>query len=94
MAEVVVHRGREPHDNLRLVVTDLCGTPESPWTLYARRGDGENRIKEFKCDLEIDRTRSTSFLANQPRVLLCAAAVVLFQVLRHALKGTELDGLR
>lgn len=89
-AEVVVHPGREPRDNLRLVVTDLRGTPESLWTLYARRGDSENRIKELKCDLEIDRTSSTCFLANQLRVLLSAAAFVLFQALRQALKGSEL----
>lgn len=77
-------------DNLRIVVTNLQGIPASLWKMYAHRGDVENRIKELKHDLEIDRTSSTSFLANQLRVLSTAAAFVLFQGLRHALAGTEL----
>lgn len=89
-AEVTDHSGRPLRDNLRIVVSNLRGTPESLWKLYARRGDVENRIKELKHDLEIDRTSSTSFLANQLRVLSTAAAFVLFQALRHALAGTEL----
>jgi len=89
-AEVVVHPGRDPRDNLRFVVTNLRASPEALWKLYCARGDVENRIKELKSDLEIDRTSSTSFLANQLRVLLTAAAFVLFQALRRALKGTEL----
>lgn len=89
-AEVVSLQGREPRDNLRLVVTNLRQSPESLWALYARRGDSENRIKELKCDLEIDRTSSSSFLANQLRVLLTSAAFVLMQALRDALRDTEL----
>lgn len=89
-AEVVVHPGREPRDNLRCVVTNLRASPEALWKLYCARGDVENRIKELKSDLEIDRTSSTSFLANQLRVLLTSAAFVLFQALRRSLKGTEL----
>jgi len=90
-AEVVVHPGREPRDNLRFVVTNLRASSEALWKLYCARGDVENRIKELKSDLEIDRTSSTSFLANQLRVLLTAAAFVLFQALRRALRGTELE---
>ena len=41
--------------------------------------------------LEIDRTSCTSFLANQVRVLLTSAAYVLYQELRAALQGTELQ---
>jgi hypothetical protein len=89
-AEVTDLQGRPLRDNLRLVVTNLRGSPESLWKLYARRGDTENRIKELKLDLEIDRTSSTSFLANQLRVLLTAAAFVLFQALREKLARTEL----
>ena len=36
----------------------------------------ENRLKELKLGLEIDRTICTSFLANQLRVLMSAAAYV------------------
>lgn len=89
-AEVVELAGRELRDNLRLVVTNLRGTPENLWTLYCQRGDVENRIKELKHDLEVDRTSSTSFLANQLRVLLTAAAFALFQELRCKLGSTEL----
>lgn len=89
-AEVTDLAGRKLRDNLRIVVTNLRGAPAALWKLYAHRGDVENRIKELKHDLEIDRTSSTSFLANQLRVLSTAAAFVLFQALRHALAGTEL----
>ena len=89
-AEVVAHAGRDLRDNLRFVVTNLRGSAESLWKRYIKRGDVENRIKELKLDLQIDRTSSTSFLANQLRVLLTAAAYVLFQALRAALATSEL----
>lgn len=89
-AEVVELAGREPRDNLRFVVTNARDRAESVWKRYAKRGDAENRIKELKLDLQVDRTSSTSFLANQMRVLLTAAAFVLFQELRAALAKTEL----
>jgi hypothetical protein len=89
-AEVVSLPGREPRDNLRIVVTNLRQAPEQLWKLYCQRGDSENRIKELKVDLQIDRTSSTSFLANQFRVLQTAAAFVLFQALRYRLRHTEL----
>jgi hypothetical protein len=47
-------------------------------TLHVR-GEIENRIKELHHGLEIDRTSCTSFLANQVRVLLTAAAYALMQ---------------
>ena len=88
-AEVVSHFGREPKDNPRFVVTNL---PDAPQRLYERaycgRGDAENRIKELKHGLEIDRTSCTSFLANQFRVLLAAAACALLQELRHHARHT------
>jgi hypothetical protein len=89
-AEVVTLAGRDPRDNLRFVVTNLRDGAESVWKDYIKRGDTENRIKELKLDLQIDRTSSTSFLANQMRVLLTAAAFVLFQELRVALGASEL----
>ena len=83
-AEVVHAPGKSPKDNARYVITNLRHKPERVWTMYCQRGDSENRIKELKNDLEVDRTSCSSFLANQVRVLLTAAAYVLFQELRTA----------
>ena len=90
-AEVVHTEGKSPQDNARFVVTNLRHKPDRVWEIYCQRGDSENRIKELKNDLEIDRTSCTSFIANQVRVLLTAAAYVLYQELRVALRGTELE---
>jgi hypothetical protein len=90
-AEVVHAAGKPLRDNARFVITNLRNGPERVWQIYCKRGDSENRIKELKNDLEIDRTSCTSFLANQARVLLTAIAYVLFQELRAALHGTELE---
>ena len=53
------------------------------------RGDAENRIKELH-GMALGRTSCTSFLANQFRVLLAAAAYMLMQELRRRAAGTEL----
>lgn len=88
-AEVVQLADREPKDNARFVVTNLRHSPENVYKIYRQRGDSENRIEELKNDLEMDRTSCTSFWANQLRVLLTAAAYVLFQELRwRAARGT------
>jgi len=79
-------------DNPRFVVTSLQGDPLLLYDLYARRGEQENRIKELKCDLAIDRTSCHRFLANQFRLLLHAAAFVLLSYVRRCLAGTELAG--
>ena len=63
--------------------------PQRAWELYCKRGDSENRIKELKGDLEIDRTSCTSYIANQFRVLLAATAYVLFQDMRAVLGNHE-----
>ena len=89
-AEVVLAAGKSPKDNARFVVTNLRHAPERVWKIYCQRGDSENRIKELKRDLQIDRTSCSSFIANQVRVLLTAAAFVLFQELRVSLRGTPL----
>lgn len=77
-------------DNPRFVVTNLRGRAAGLYELYAARGEMENRIKELKCDLRMDRTSCHRFAANQFRVLLHAAAFVLLCALREALAGTEL----
>lgn len=89
-AEVVRYPGRDPRDNDRFVVTNIRYKPETVYQIYRERGDGENRIKELHHGLEIDRTSCSSFLANQFRVLLTAAAYVLFQQMRLHLSGTAL----
>jgi len=78
-------------DNRRFVVTSLQGDPELLYDLYARRGEQENRIKELKRDLAMDRTSCHRFVANQFRVLLHAAAFVLLSFVRRCLEGTELE---
>ena len=89
-AEVVRHPGREPKENPRFVVTNVPGTPRWIYErVYCGRGEIENRIKELHHGLEIDRTSCSRFLANQFRVLLTAAAYVLFQELRRRAQRTS-----
>ena len=85
-ADVALHPGRTPKDNPRFIVTNLKQTPKWLYEkIYCARGDVENRIKELKDGLEIDRTSCTRFRANQFRALITAAAYVLMQELRiHA----------
>ncbi|HEV7669536.1 MAG TPA: IS1380 family transposase [Thermoanaerobaculia bacterium] len=90
-AEVVRLGTCAPRDNARFVVTNLQDSPESVYQIYRGRGDSENRIKELKNDLEMDRTSCTRFLANQFRVLLTAAAFVLFQQMRLRLAHATND---
>lgn len=88
-ADIALHPGREPKDNPRFIVTNLKTTPKFIYQkVYCARGDIENRIKELKHGLEIDRTSCTSFKANQLRVLMTAAAYVLMQELRLKARGT------
>ena len=88
-AEVVRYPGRDPRDNDRFVVTNLPHKPENVYKIYRGRGDAENRIKELHHGLEIDRTSCTSFLANQLRVFMTAAADVLMQEMRRRAAGTD-----
>ena len=80
-AEVVDYPDRDPRPNLRFVVTNMKRTPKGVYTWYCQRGDAENRIKELKEGLAMDRTSCSSFLANQVRVQLTVAAYVLLQEL-------------
>ena len=78
-------------DNVRFVVHNLReGTPRQVYHLYAQRGEVENRIKELKLALKVDRTSCHRFVANAFRVMLYAAAYLLFVSLRELLSGTEL----
>jgi len=91
-AEIVRADDKQPKDNGRFVVTNLKGAPRHLYQrVYCQRAEIENRIKELHHGLEIDRTSCTSFLANQLRVLITAAAYVLMQELRIAARGTSLE---
>jgi hypothetical protein len=88
-AEVTVCEGRENRDNPRFVVTNSEKRPERVYSLYAMRGDMENRIKELHYDLRFDLTSCTSFQANQCREILTVAAYVLYQHLRYHARQTQ-----
>jgi hypothetical protein len=92
-AEVIPYKGRATKDNPRYVLTNLPRTykPEAIYELHCQRGEAENRIKELKNDLEIDRTSCSSYVANQARVMLTSAAYVLMQELRWELRETEFE---
>ena len=89
-AEMVEAAGREPKMNNRYIVTNLAYTPRRTFKRYHLRGDMENRIKELKRGLLIDRTSCCAFMANQFRVLMTLAAFVLYQVLQDKLGAGEL----
>ena len=81
--------------NPRYVVTSLGeGTvpasrgAEMVYQLYGARGDEENQIKQFKLDLDSGRTSCHRFLANQFRLLLHSAAMLLMGIVQAALQGT------
>jgi hypothetical protein len=77
--------------NPRFVITDLAAargwTPYKVQRFYSARGDRENRIKEFKLEMAGDRLSCSSFLANQFRLLLHAAAYLLYQALQQTLQA-------
>ena len=73
--------------NRRFVVSNRPGArviPEAAYDDYAGRGEAENRNKELKCDLHIDRTSDHRFMANFFRLYLHVAANNLLVRLRHA----------
>lgn len=73
--------------NRRFIVSNRPGArimPEPTYDDYAARGECENRNKELKCELKIDRTSDHRFLANFFRLYLHAAANNLLVRLRRA----------
>jgi hypothetical protein len=89
-AEALRYPGRATKDNPRFVVTNLRFSPAMVYAIYCERGDMENRIKELKSGLALDRTSCSRFGANQFRLLLSAAAFVLFQTLQTHARRTVL----
>jgi hypothetical protein len=74
--------------NRRFIVTNRPGAqvlPEAAYDDYARRGESENRNKELKCGLQIDRTSDHRFLANYFRLYLHAIAFNLLVRFRQAM---------
>ena len=72
--------------NRRFVVTNRLGAPlypEATYDEYALRGESENRNKELKCDLSMDRLSDHRFMANLFRLYLHAAAFNLLARLRR-----------
>ena len=71
--------------NRRFVVTNRPGAvlPGPAYDEYAERGESENRNKEFKCDLAMDRLSDHRFVANYFRLYLHAAAMNLLVRLRR-----------
>src|SRR5271165_89599 len=72
--------------NRRFVVSNRPGAvllPAATYDEYALRGESENRNKEFKCDLAMDRLSDHRFLANYFRLYLHAAAMNLLVRLRR-----------
>jgi hypothetical protein len=72
--------------NRRFVTTNRPGGArywEAAYDEYALRGESENRNKEFKCDMAMDRLSDHRFLANYFRLYLHAAALNLLVRLRR-----------
>ena len=89
----------EKGTNTRFVVSTRNDEPKALYEFYARRGEGENRIKDLKLHLKADRLSCHRFLANQFRLLLHAAAYWLMDALRRKLveggsSQMQLDTLR
>lgn len=90
-AEVLVYTGRDARDNPRFVVTNLKSSAKCVYTrVYCARGEIENRLKELNLGLSLGRTSCARYVANQVRVLMTAAAYVLFQTLRFRARKTPL----
>jgi Transposase DDE domain group 1 len=77
--------------NRRYVLTDgLAGSPRERYQFYGKRGESENRIKEMKAGVRVDRLSCMEFASNKVRLALYALAYVLLQRLRRLARGTEL----
>jgi hypothetical protein len=89
----------EKGTNRRFVVSTRSGEPKDLYEFYARRGEGENWIKDFKLHVKADRLSCHRLIANQFRLLLHACAYWLMDALRRKLvesgfRRMQLDTLR
>jgi DDE family transposase len=89
----------EQGTNRRFVVSSRPDGPKELYKFYARRGEAENWIKDFKVHVKADRLSCHRFISNQFRLLLHACAYWLMDALRRKLieggsKRMQLDSLR
>jgi Transposase DDE domain group 1 len=89
----------EQGTNTRFSVTTRTDGPKDLYEFYARRGESENWIKDFKLHLKADRLSCSRFVANQFRLLLHVCAYWLMDTLRRKLVASgarrmQLDTLR
>ena len=89
----------EQGTNRRFVVSSRAEAPKELYEFYARRGEMENWIKDFKLHMRADRLSCHRFVANQFRLLLHACAYWLMDALRRKLmqsgaRRMQLDTLR
>jgi hypothetical protein len=89
----------EQGTNRRFVLTTRPDAPKELYEFYAKRGQSENWIKDFKLHIRADRLSCHRFVANQFRLLLHAAAYWLMDALRRKLieggsRRMQLDTLR
>ncbi len=76
------------------MVTSRSDEPQRLYNWYVRRGESENRIKDFKVALKADRLSCQRFLANQFRLLLHAAAYWLLDALRRKLVAAGIERMQ
>jgi hypothetical protein len=69
----------------KIVVTTRSDDPKDLYEFYARRGESENWIKDFKVHMKADRLSCHRFISNQFRLPLHAAAYWLMVALRRKL---------
>ncbi len=89
----------EQGTNRRFVLTSRPDAPKELYEFYAKRGESENWIKDFKLHIRADRLSCHRFVANQFRLLLHACAYWLMDALRRKLiesgsRRMQLDTLR
>ena len=81
--------------NIRFIVTDIdFESPEAGYNYYTQRGECENRIKELKNDLFMDRLSCHRYLANFFRLLMSSFAYVIMHELKNKLNNTELENIQ
>jgi hypothetical protein len=68
--------------------------PSELYEWYIKRGETENRIKDFKVALKADRLSCSRFLANQFRLLMHAAAYWLLDTLRRRLVAAGIERMQ
>ena len=84
-------------DNRRFILCNRPGAqvlPEAAYDDYTQRGESENRNKEFKCDLAMDRMSDHRFVANFFRLYLHALALNLLVRMRRLIAAPPTAGER